>query len=683
MSRQFYQSSTGALLTIFLVLTSIGFPDPAPILAQTTPSCAQDVASKVSFDTPNIRDEKKKLALRQRIQTIYDRVCAGLWQIISDPRVPQRPQPGAVAKIRVGGQDLFRRYDKSTKTAGAFYVPSSGEIIIDEQNFGVSAEVDHIIAHEIIHSFQDFYTEGLSFTNLVMEGATEYFARKYYPDTSAYDNEVTIIKEMIAAGDRLEVLDQSQPNSERFLAWVMIDGAWHQSIQASFGAYLPKGQASAFDKINYALKNPSQKNAQGKRLLDDVIDWLKSIPGQVKIPEPVPPERSPIPREGDERACNRPVDSRINPVDFDITLEVPTSAKPGEIVPIKGSATSRGDQTISAVNICITDPDGKWYYHHRAIDPKAIAYDWKTAETPSKLGEHTVRLVLVGGQVDAANPIDAIILARQETKIILTNNLDASLIQTIKVDPPELDLTIGQPIKMTITIIFSRAIDLASEAVKLWLIFPHTTLQPMVTVAGAKATVEVSVPAIAWPPTVGGEKPSPPKGDFPETDQLHIWQPAIESVLAQDEKKGTAQVTVSHQLTGQPKASQKKDILIKAPGSGDGGRGPDRGTGSNNLKVPDFFGVQEIRLYLDGLARPKSPEEFVAGLIDVLLAFLAVAAFIALVVGGIQYMTSFGDEEKATTAKRTLVYAVTGLIISVSLFTIIKVISTSLRGFFG
>lgn len=53
------------------------------------------------------------------------------------------------------------------------------------------------------------------------------------------------------------------------------------------------------------------------------------------------------------------------------------------------------------------------------------------------------------------------------------------------------------------------------------------------------------------------------------------------------------------------------------------------------------------------------------------LSFIAgVACVIAIIIGGLMYITSAGDEKRVQTAKNTLLYAVIGVIISVSAYAI-------------
>jgi P pilus assembly chaperone PapD len=53
----------------------------------------------------------------------------------------------------------------------------------------------------------------------------------------------------------------------------------------------------------------------------------------------------------------------------------------------------------------------------------------------------------------------------------------------------------------------------------------------------------------------------------------------------------------------------------------------------------------------------------VLNVVNALLILAALAAMVFLLIGGIRYIFSQGDEEKAATAKNTILYAVIGLIV--------------------
>lgn len=124
------------------------------------------------------------------------------------------------------------------------------------------------------------------------------------------------------------------------------------------------------------------------------------------------------------------------------------------------------------------------------------------------------------------------------------------------------------------------------------------------------------------------------------------------------------------------------------PGGGDDtpppldGQPDDTKDGTGTANSSPQFGADTLRQYLAGLVNPKSAEEFVIAVVEFLFSMLAFAAFIAFLVGGIQYMTALGNEEKAATGKRTLVYAVIGLIISLSFVAVLSIFSGQLRELF-
>jgi hypothetical protein len=62
--------------------------------------------------------------------------------------------------------------------------------------------------------------------------------------------------------------------------------------------------------------------------------------------------------------------------------------------------------------------------------------------------------------------------------------------------------------------------------------------------------------------------------------------------------------------------------------------------------------------------------ELVSNVVNTLSFIAGVACVIAIIAGGIMYITSAGDENKVRTAKNTLLYAIIGVIISISAYAI-------------
>ena len=75
------------------------------------------------------------------------------------------------------------------------------------------------------------------------------------------------------------------------------------------------------------------------------------------------------------------------------------------------------------------------------------------------------------------------------------------------------------------------------------------------------------------------------------------------------------------------------------------------------------------------------PGDFNKSLIDItnwLLGFVAIFGILAMVWGGINYVGSAGDQEKATTAKRVITYALLGVIIAGLAYAAVKVVVETL-----
>lgn len=53
-----------------------------------------------------------------------------------------------------------------------------------------------------------------------------------------------------------------------------------------------------------------------------------------------------------------------------------------------------------------------------------------------------------------------------------------------------------------------------------------------------------------------------------------------------------------------------------------------------------------------------------------------ILAVIALIIGGYQFMTAYGDSEKRQTAQKTIIWAVVGLVLAITAFGIVNIIST-------
>lgn len=69
-------------------------------------------------------------------------------------------------------------------------------------------------------------------------------------------------------------------------------------------------------------------------------------------------------------------------------------------------------------------------------------------------------------------------------------------------------------------------------------------------------------------------------------------------------------------------------------------------------------------------------KELVTSIAEKVIAFWALFAIGAIVFSGIQYTTSFGDDEKTKKAKTTAIYALTGLVLLLVAFSLVNIIVT-------
>ncbi|MBW6440666.1 pilin [Patescibacteria group bacterium] len=77
---------------------------------------------------------------------------------------------------------------------------------------------------------------------------------------------------------------------------------------------------------------------------------------------------------------------------------------------------------------------------------------------------------------------------------------------------------------------------------------------------------------------------------------------------------------------------------------------------------------------------PASFDNTLIKITNWILGFTSAIAVLALIGGGIVYMTSAGDEGKAETGKKTVSYGVIGLVIAGLAYAIVNVIVTKIIG---
>jgi len=69
-------------------------------------------------------------------------------------------------------------------------------------------------------------------------------------------------------------------------------------------------------------------------------------------------------------------------------------------------------------------------------------------------------------------------------------------------------------------------------------------------------------------------------------------------------------------------------------------------------------------------------EDSIATIVNILLFLLGAVAVVMIVIGGIRFATSNGDQSAVTSAKNTILYSVIGLIIAILAYAIVNFVLT-------
>ncbi len=80
----------------------------------------------------------------------------------------------------------------------------------------------------------------------------------------------------------------------------------------------------------------------------------------------------------------------------------------------------------------------------------------------------------------------------------------------------------------------------------------------------------------------------------------------------------------------------------------------------------------------NSLVHSQTATELVSKVINLALYFSGIVAVVFIIIGGFYYMTARGNEEQATSGRRTLTYAIIGLVIIIFSFVIVNVITNQL-----
>ena len=81
-------------------------------------------------------------------------------------------------------------------------------------------------------------------------------------------------------------------------------------------------------------------------------------------------------------------------------------------------------------------------------------------------------------------------------------------------------------------------------------------------------------------------------------------------------------------------------------------------SGSTDLSEEQFFG---------GV--------FLPNITQAIIALAGAFAFVFMIIGGIQILTAYGNEEKIASGKKTVTYAIVGLLIAILAYAIVSIVS--------
>ena len=94
-----------------------------------------------------------------------------------------------------------------------------------------------------------------------------------------------------------------------------------------------------------------------------------------------------------------------------------------------------------------------------------------------------------------------------------------------------------------------------------------------------------------------------------------------------------------------------------------------------------LFPIQTVFSQFDGFDMPAQPAgtpgdfgQSIVNLTNWVLGFVTMIAVLMIIWGGINYLTSAGDEDKARTGKKTLTYALIGLVVAGIAYALVNVV---------
>jgi len=95
------------------------------------------------------------------------------------------------------------------------------------------------------------------------------------------------------------------------------------------------------------------------------------------------------------------------------------------------------------------------------------------------------------------------------------------------------------------------------------------------------------------------------------------------------------------------------------------------------LSAADFVSAQTVKIK-NPLAYDNFRDLLLKGIIPAVAGLVGALSVIMIIVAGILYLTSAGSQEKMLTAKKALIYAIAGIVITLLAGAIVVTITTAL-----
>ncbi len=83
-----------------------------------------------------------------------------------------------------------------------------------------------------------------------------------------------------------------------------------------------------------------------------------------------------------------------------------------------------------------------------------------------------------------------------------------------------------------------------------------------------------------------------------------------------------------------------------------------------------FADVKDTQVTVPDSVKGPSVSQLITNVTNILAFIAGAAAVIAIIIGGIMYITSAGDEKRVEAAKNTILYAVVGMVVAILAFAI-------------